>query len=727
MCQSGCIGFRTLFGIFIATVIAFQCIVCECKSAAKDFLSEAKTKTSATLPHSKVSFLSTADKLHRGDTFYAVFILEPLAGWHTYWENPGDTGLRTMLRWSVDEGVKVGATVASSPRRIVTQGSVSYGYTNKAIYFTKITLPQGYKKTDVTLKLNADWLVCKESCVPEKAELVLTLPVRESTKLSAKTASQPESAESASASKSEQEIRSLIKKHTPERIEEPLAFTRKGHTLTIIIPKTLWQERGETIAHITLIPRQELWVRYNAEQTWEHGQNTLNLYVPLSHEKDYPQTTGLILVERKDGETKAYDVTLQEQTAGVTLGTTTGREENVVVMLIFAFLGGIILNAMPCVFPILSLKVLGIVQQLETTARNKRLHSLAYTGGILISFLLVAVIVVLMKEGGTLLGWGFQMQSPLFILGMIYLIFLVGLNLSGYFDITWSAGNVGQNLTESPSFKASFFTGILAAAVATPCTAPFMATAIGYAFLASGLTIFLIMAALGLGLAFPFLLVNFIPLLGRILPRPGQWMLTFKEFLAFPLYATVVWLVWIFVEQIGAHGLFYAGSGIIVCAMIPWAHKKTRHKKHLSYWIFALVLLSSGALPFYLIGQQASRSSSLTQESERYSKQRLDTFISEKQPVLVYATAAWCLSCKINELILTSASMTKFFKENNIRLLKADWTTSDPEVTAFLDQFQRKGVPLYVFYPKERPPIVLPQILTERTVTFTLSQKEKIS
>jgi thiol:disulfide interchange protein DsbD len=306
-------------------------------------------------------------------------------------------------------------------------------------------------------------------------------------------------------------------------------------------------------------------------------------------------------------------------------------------------------------------------------------------------------------------------------------LFLIGLNLSGYFDITWTSGDKGERLTEvatdsrggaqgsyvSSHVRAHFFTGVLATAVATPCTAPFMATAVGYALSAHNATLLFTMSALGLGLASPFLLISFIPILQRFLPRPGQWMVTFRQFLAFPMYASVLWLIWVLVQQTGHDGLLWSGLGLLLCTFTLWLWSILSVANPLLRGSLALILISITLSPLVFITTHQPHSTVKMADDITYSKDTLAKLLAEKKPVFVYVTAAWCITCKFNEIAIESASVQHYLKDNGIHVLVADWTNSDPNVTDFLNDFGRKGVPLYVFYPKDGgKPIILPQLLT---------------
>lgn len=386
------------------------------------------------------------------------------------------------------------------------------------------------------------------------------------------------------------------------------------------------------------------------------------------------------------------------------------------VLLLFAFSGGVILNLMPCVFPILSLKILTL-----RTEQKKILHGLFYTLGIVISFLIIALILITMQGIGHAVGWGFQMQSPMFIIGLIFLFTLITLNLFGFYEVPFS---LKSNLPwqKHHGLMNAFSTGVLACVVATPCTAPFMATAIGVALNQSAWKAIVIFIALGLGFAMPYLLVCFLPKTKNVLPKPGPWMEKFKQFLGFPMLFSVIWLLWILGYQIDRDGIILLLVSLGCLFFTIWLAKSIRSRQ---WRIPAIILgLLLTAYPVYHINLQA-RPAMQTQESYIYNPETLTDLINQHQKVFVYATATWCITCKMNERIALENSQVKaFFKKENIILMKADWTNKNDTILTWLKQFNRAGVPLYVYYPGRNNPIVLPQILTPSIVINHLRQEQ---
>jgi thiol:disulfide interchange protein len=389
------------------------------------------------------------------------------------------------------------------------------------------------------------------------------------------------------------------------------------------------------------------------------------------------------------------------------------------ITLFFALLGGLILNIMPCVLPILSLKTLALVKKSGHIRKHTAKYGIAYTLGILFSFATIAALLIALQRGGEAIGWGFQMQSPAFVGFLIYLLFLVGLNLSGVFHLPVLFGNTSHNINEN-SIHGSFFTGVLATLVATPCTAPFMASAIGAALSMPPWAAMLIFLTLGFGLALPFLLISIFPGLLRFLPKPGAWMEKFKELLAFPMYASVIWLLWVLGMQTGIGGVSIILCGLLLIIFMLWLHKAVGYCK-LSHRLFSIMatIIMLIAMLFY-IGKIDKEEMAYTP----YSAQTLASLRAEGKAVYVDVTAAWCITCQLNKNIaLETPNTRQVFKDKNITLMVADWTNKNAEITEFLRNFGHNGVPLNVFYPVGGgEPVVLPQILSEDIVIDAVSE-----
>jgi len=393
------------------------------------------------------------------------------------------------------------------------------------------------------------------------------------------------------------------------------------------------------------------------------------------------------------------------------------QEFSLGVVLIFALLGGMILNLMPCVFPVLSIKALSFTMT-HQTASSRRSHGLAYTVGVVSSFVGIAFVMLSLRAAGEAIGWGFQLQSPLFVMLLIYLFFIMGLAFSGYLEIGSSLMSIGQSSERDESLSSSFMTGVLATTVASPCTAPFMGPALGFAIAQPSYLALLVFAFLGLGMALPFVLLAWIPSLTAKLPRPGAWMDSFKQFLAFPLYITGVWLIWVVGRQTSVDIVATIIIGLVLITMSIWLTKLRQAAGHkittLSFanLFAALCLIGAITIPAWSITKDTEPA-----RWEPYSQQRLSELRQAQKPVFVNLTADWCITCLANEKIAFTNAFYQSLSDNQVTYLKGDWTNNDPEITKLLNQFQRSGVPLYLVYPEgEASAEVLPQILLENTL-----------
>ncbi len=433
---------------------------------------------------------------------------------------------------------------------------------------------------------------------------------------------------------------------------------------------------------------------------------------------DFASNSAVLLDKANVDQPPSAQMTADSSTP-VSTATTTAAPTSFWLMALFAFLGGAILNLMPCVFPILALKVMGLVQANAESPAQRRLHGFSYTAGVLVSFLIVAGLLLGLRSAGAALGWGFQLQSPWVVAGLIYLFFVLGLSLSGFVEFGGRWAGAGQGLTEKGGAVGSFFTGVLAVIVASPCTAPFMGAAMGFALVQPvpvGLAVFL---ALGLGMAAPFLLLVSVPALARLLPRPGAWMNTFKEILAFPLYATVVWLLWVIGRQTGADGMAAVLGGCLLLVLALWLWRLGNMPPRAA--AVAAGLLAAVILASPLLHTSSARGGS---DEAAYSSERVLDQRTGGKPVFVNVTADWCITCLANERVaLSSKAVKAAFASNEVAYLKGDWTNSSPHITALLAEYGRSGVPLYLLFPADpsAPAIVLPQLLTPGIVIDALN------
>lgn len=541
------------------------------------------------------------------------------------------------------------------------------------------------------LKVSASWLVCEEECIPEEAELSLTVAVGEG------NVSSPQAGE----------IKRLVQSASLETL--PVTELKSDDTnLTLRLPY-----QGAQPQDLYIYPREAGVIETVAAQPFDLKDGILTVTLTRGMLEVPDAFEGLLEVRDADGlrhyAITAPDVSPVSASAGVGTGFW--------LILLSAFAGGIILNAMPCVFPVLSLKALAISRKAGQGDAHIRRDGLAYTAGVVISFLLIGGLFLLIRAGGDAVGWGFHMQSPLVVTALIYLLFVIGLNLSGFYDITLSFGG-GQSLTQKDGWSGSFATGALATLVATPCTAPFMATALGAALTLPTIAALGVFAALGLGLAFPFLLLSWFPAVLRKLPKPGPWMETFRQFLAFPMYLAAVWLLWVLGQQGGINAAALVLTGLVVFTLAVWVWRRVSGGK--VRVVMAVLIALVSLFPFVILARGGE--AQVENTGTAFSTDRIEQARARGEGVFVYGTAAWCITCKVNERVaLETAEVQALFAERDITVIRADWTNSDPAITGWLAQFGRNGVPLYVYYPPSGEPVVLPQVLTPAIVREKLS------
>lgn len=464
---------------------------------------------------------------------------------------------------------------------------------------------------------------------------------------------------------------------------------------------------GKTTLPVTITTPQKL-----AEKTYNFKVKALwlackDICIPeeqdLSIELPVSSTSSLL------GETEAIQKNVDVKAGLLRNARNDNMDSSLFIILALAFLGGLVLNIMPCVLPVLSMKALALVRKSGKSSAHTIPHGVAYTLGIMLSFAMIAGLLIMLQQGGEAIGWGYQMQSPAFVGFLIYLLFLVGLSLSGAFHLPVLLGGVGGNLASEASIRGSFFTGILATMVATPCTAPFMASAVGASLTLPAWAAMLVFLAIGFGLAFPFLLISIFPSCLKFLPKSGAWTERFKEFLAFPMYASVIWLLWVLGLQVGIGGVGLVLTGLLFIVFILWL----KRGKLFSFLLALAVIIAT----------LFNVSSDEKMPEVAYSKQALAELRSQGKAVFVDATAAWCITCQINKQVALNTTKTKdAFAKNGVVLMVADWTKKNPEITELLHGFGYNGVPLNVFYPANNgEPIVLPQILSEDMVIEVIS------
>lgn len=693
-------------------------------------------QASAEESHVRLSLIPETTAPAAGMPLFVAVHKEIDRGWHTYWANPGDSGDPMRITWRLPEGFEAGELFWPVPERIPFGPLTNYGYEGKATLIQEIlppaTLPQGPVEIGASIEI----LVCEEICIPEYHELSFTL-------------------NDGSAADNSDFINEAFSK-TPMVFDWPATYREDSQgqfTLTLALRQPYLLGKNAEQPAFDLLPT-EWGLVDNPSATGALIENRAEniLLLTLKRPRGDRPLAGLgdlkfVIPFGEGKQRKALEITAQPDpewqttlAAGVapknmpknTMAEPAAGDAALLPQiplfqaLLFALLGGLILNLMPCVFPILSMKALGLVRMNEQSPAHARAHGLAYTAGILLCFAVIAALLIALKSAGAQIGWGFQLQNPLVVLLLAYLLFLIGLNLSGFFEIRNSFTNVGAGLGNKEGVTGSFLTGVLATIVATPCTAPFMGAAMGFAMTQPATVSMGVFLALGLGLALPYLVLAFFPALRTLMPRPGKWMVVFRELLAFPMYASAVWLVWVYSQQAGAVSLLYALAGFVGIGFTVWVFRYTPHTVagKLALRGFALIVLATVLLIAVSESLQGGRGAAPAENAHAgvraYSPLLYAELLQSADPVFVNMTAAWCITCKVNERVALDTEATRrLFAAHSVRYLKGDWTNQDAAITAYLSRYGRSGVPLYVFYGSpdaatgRRPePVVLPQLLT---------------
>jgi thiol:disulfide interchange protein/DsbC/DsbD-like thiol-disulfide interchange protein len=663
-------------------------------------LIQSLSASQATLEHTQVELMSEVETIKPETPFWVVFKITMKPGWHTYWKNPGDSGMETTLTWDLPDGFSA-SPIQWLPPETLTLGPVaSFGYSNESFHLVQITPPKDLPQESYTLKLSADWLVCEGICIPENVSLALTLT---------------KSTENDLLYTSHKALIDELVDELPNKPNQFGEYRINGENIEFYLPENFLIDRK--ISDVAFYPEEKGTLKNGAQQHWVIKDNRLIISI-LKDFSSPDRITGLVKITDADSkEIKSYQLYFGKvQVAPID----DGLAGSLWGILVFAFLGGLILNAMPCVFPVLSLKAVSIASKAKSHHTFIRQQGLLYTLGVLVSFAVMAVILISLKTSGESVGWGFQMQNPYFIVFMAYLLFFVGLSLSGLTYLPALFGTSQATIDDNKNPWSSFWIGVLAVLVATPCTAPFMGVAVGYALGQSSLIIILVFLALGLGFSAPYLLISLLPITLRLLPKPGRWMETFKEFMAFPMYLTVAWLLWVLVQQSGSRGLIACLIGLIFMSFSLWFWGRFTPRLIPVKILTGLFLTSLTLSPLVYI-----KPSLEIIQTEKFSRQRLQELRAQGRPVFVYATAAWCITCKANEFALKSPALQLIFKNQDITLLEADWTNQDSEITDYLKSFSRSGVPLYVYYPAQGDANVLPQLLTENIIVQALTNGGK--
>ena len=702
------------------------------------------TLTSAAEAQVKASLVAAEESIQAGRPFTVALRLEHEPHWHTYWLNPG-TGLVTTLDWKLPDGFTAGEIQWPAPIRIKDRSGtvVGNGYEGETFLLVTVTppatLPPGQS---VELKATAEWLMCADVCVPGNADVALTIPV---------SAAAPKPA-AAWATK----IAATLAEIPQPPTEWSVGATRDAKTVTITVAP-LAGAAGHAPTGLHFFSDDNL-VAYELPQaTKSDGRSGFVLTAPISPDGPADATVlrGVLTAEngwraggaphglRIDvpfgGEGSLSAVAGGSATGGPAPGVSDAASPSVPAAvatglgatLVLAFVGGLILNLMPCVFPVLGIKILGFVNQSGHERSKVVAHGLVFTLGVLLSFWTLATVLAVLRAGGDQLGWGFQLQSPAFVFILATVMLVFALNMSGVFEFGLRATSVGGQLQTKSGYSGSFFTGVLATVVATPCSAPFLAPALGAALALSTLQSFAIFTAIAMGLAMPYLLLSVFPGAVKVLPRPGAWMETFKQFMAFPLYATVAYLIWVLAGQVGEEGLQNVLFGLVLIALAIWFYGRWNapgsSAGRARFGVAALVIAGAAGLWLGWPSAAAAQTTAGTVTAggvtwEPWSPEAVEKLRAEGRIVYVDFTARWCATCQTNKkLVFKSDDVLKEFTARNVATLRADWTNKDPRITAELAKYGRSAVPFnVVWFPGKEAPKLLPELLTAGIVLDAL-------
>ena len=657
-------------------------------------------------PHLEIELVSAARTIEPGKPFTVALRLRHDEHWHTYWKNPGDSGMATAIHWSLPAGFTAGPIEWPVPRRIPMPPLANFGYEGEVLLLTQLQAPTALEPgSTVALQANAEWLVCKDICLPGSAALNTSLQV-------------------ASGVPENDPRWGILLAEARRALPQPLdgwsaSVSQSGTSIAIRLRPE--REMRYELRKLVFFPDEDGIIENAAEQTVQRDGDAVVLRLKAAAGiGSRPALAGLLVADSGWGDaTRGTAVRVTMPVVQTAEMPNPGRM-TLLVAIALAFAGGVILNLMPCVFPVVSIKLLGFIEQAHGDRRRLRLHGLAFALGVLLCFWAVAGALLTLRSGGAALGWGYQLQSPLIVSALAALFFVLALNLSGLFELGTRVQGFAGGADSRHGYSGSFLSGLLATVVATPCTAPFMGAALGYALTQSVLSSMLVFTALALGMATPYVVLTFSPALVRRLPRPGRWMETLKQMLAFPLYLTVVWLLWVLGKQQGVDGTVRLLAGLVLIAAALWAYGRWAApsipaRSRMLARAAAIVLAVSVAIVAWPGDGTRSRAPESDAHWQPFSPAALREAQASGDPVFVDFTAAWCVTCQVNKkLVLETEPVLRGFERKQVKLIRADWTNRDADITAALAGLGRSGVPAYALYAgqADAPPHLLPEILT---------------
>ena len=707
--------------------------------------------SSADAPHVHVQLVFRKAQLYPGggDHGGLYFKLEP--GWHVYWKNPGDAGLPPHIHWTLPVGVTAGPLQFTPPKRLPLGPLMDYGYEDEVLYPFRLELAKSVKPGVAVLHAKVDWLVCQASCIPGKADLEITQEI-----LAAAPATSQDDGPGVEIWK---RLARLLPDALPPGDRAFFQPTPDGFRLSVqtgqretqaaffpadpdILDNPAPQKFTPTANGLVLDLKKDANLASNPKELkgvleLSGGRNYEIVALPgnlpaagVTESTSPPVASNPAAAPASAPPQPAAAISTPAQpTTADSSSLSSDSSSGLFRATGLAFLGGLLLNLMPCVFPVLFLKGLSLVNSGNEERGRLRAHGLVYAAGILVSFWVLVGVLLGLRAAGATLGWGFQFQSPVFLALMAGLLFFVGLSLAGQFEIGLTLTSAGGSLAARQGLSGSFFTGVLAVVVATPCTAPFMGAAIGYALAKSVAVTFAVFTALALGLAAPYFALTLQPAWTRLLPKPGAWMEILKQAVSVPIFATVIWLAWVLAQAYGASVLAALLASLLLLAIAGWFLGRWPAKRW-STAVAALILL--GVVAVAVFGSRLTEGSTISSNQPRtanvdpatagawepWSADALANYRAQRRPVFVDFTASWCLSCQVNERVaLNQPSVQQAFRARNVILMRADWTRHDEAITQALAALGRSGVPAYALYtPEQNQPQMLPEVLTPQIV-----------
>jgi thiol:disulfide interchange protein len=737
-----CFSWRVLFTTFLIALSAVS-IRANAQNSSKNLVSAGAT-TVVTTPQVRAELLAYApDGVGVGKQVWVGLQLTHKPEWHTYWKNSGDSGQPTEMQWTLPAGVQAGETRWPVPHKIWIGSLANYGYENTVLLPVPLEISSLYKpdllQPDLNVKLKAVWLVCKQECIPEEGEFALKIPATSSTALS-KTAF--DAAFTAYPQEQASDAKAKLAGKSLEISVPNLPAALRGKTLQMFPETAEVLENGAKLPSDTAPKATAQW-----SQAWKGDVWTASF--PVSSQRSAsPDVMPLVLtadgktairVQAKlEGGAAAWPKVAAAAQLSPELSAALAANANaskapvnaggaeavtgLLPALLLALIGGLILNLMPCVLPVLAIKVLGFANAPSRQARVA--GGVAYTAGVVLSFVALGGLMLALRAGGEALGWGFQLQSPLVVASLAMLFTLIALNLLGVFEFANVLPSSLATLQAKNPQVDAFLSGVLAVAIASPCTAPFMGASLGFALGLPAWQALAVFAALGIGMALPYLAASLVPQLANLLPRPGAWMDTFKKFMAFPMFATVVWLLWVIGQQTGVDGAAALLVLLLCAAMIVWALSLQGRSRT----VVAIISVALSAGFVWAIGSnvlkiQDTAPVAINNGWQAWEPGKTEQLLAQGSPVFVDFTAAWCVTCQYNKkTTLADASVTQDFAAKQVQLLRADWTKRDPAITQAITSLGRSGVPVYVLYKPGSAPVILSEILSVAQIRGELAK-----